>query len=161
MEFIMENNASGGRGQIDEVLENALQRRDFALIRTVLQHEGYELPAYEPDDTFSPEGWGDDEGPDDSRPIEIAVTPDEHHWLTCIGPLEPCEEPSPEAAAMLEAFTEEWEKNMPRSLERHIRREDIDGLRMMLLLCGYRISSHDPSTEHDVPDDMPEPPGNF
>lgn len=163
-------NKTRRNGQFDEVLEKALQRRDFALVRVILESEklgvSNETAVDVTDELAFCKQWAHEDFEDRNsfKDVEIKVTPEEYEFLTAdeIGPKQPMtfEEPSPKGAAILEAIGRQMMKNMPRRLERLMQEQDIQMLRTLLLICGFRILTRDPSTLHDRPADAPESPGN-
>lgn len=70
------------RGQVDEILEIALQRSDIETIRAVLNYEGYGIPVNEPNDLVIPLKWDKDR---DFSELEFKITPEELE-----APLEAC-----------------------------------------------------------------------
>jgi len=132
------------RGQVDEILEIALQRSDIETIRAVLNYEGYGIPVNEPNDLVIPLKWDKDR---DFSELEFKITPEE--WEA---PLEACKaEPSLEESALQKAFAETMAENIPLRLERLLRQRDMGMLRMMLRLYGHNILPNTSSVQ-DVPE---------
>lgn len=140
-------------GQVDEILESALQRNDFEAIRAVLNYEGYGIPVNEPNDLVIPAEWDNDEC-NVFHDLEIQITPEEYEMWKA--PLEACEvESAAEEPAIQKAFAEAIAENIPLRLERLIRQRDIVMLRMMLRLYGHAISPNQLGYQEDLSDEPP------
>lgn len=144
------------KNDLDCILENALQRKDFRAIRVILSHEGYGTPLNEPNDLVIPAEW-DNERSRDSEKIKIEVTPEEYDIL--MGPLDtgPPPEPTLEELAIHKTFAEAMAESIPLRLERLIRRRDAEALRMMLRLYGHRLLPDEPSPAEHIPGNLPKP----
>ncbi len=153
------------RGQVDLVLEDALQRNDYAAIRAILNYEGYEVPVDEPNDLVVPAELDDNEF-DISDDLKIHITPEEYkmwkaplmkedlpnkqsYWqeqlansemsMYFLTRLRTSMEGSVEKSVMHEAIAEAMAGNISLRLERLIRQRDIAMLRMTLRLYGHDI----------------------
>lgn len=158
--------------QIEVALEKALEARDYPRIREILKSRGLgvseETAAYVAEERAFKASWGRDESAFDASKIEIKMTPEEWaDWESMeIGPPAPCnDEPlslsslSPEMAAVLEGFRNNFVANMPARLENCIQQEDVGMLTMWLRTCGYRIFPRNLPREDEPSVDAPEPPG--
>lgn len=132
------------RNLVDQMLESALQRRDFAAIRVALNYEGYEIPVNEPNNFLSSMEQDRKAFPR-GKDIRIQMTPEEYEMWKA--PLEACQ-PEPAFKEPLHSkFMEVMAQNIPYRLERLIRRRDVEGLRMWLRLYGHDISPTQPGNE--------------
>lgn len=136
---------------VDQVLERALQQRDFQAIRAILNYEGYGVPIKEPNDLVIPETWDADKSDADEEEVtEIEMTSEEYQlWQEMEdAPPEPITEPSsfvdtPE----FKEFAEKMARKIPLHLEHAIRQRDIPTLRMWLRLYGrHNIATPEPGT---------------
>lgn len=140
------------QGQVDEILESALQRSDFEAIRAILNYEGYGISVNEPNDLVIPEEW--DKKSELFHNIEIQISPEEYE--TWNAPLEACDiEPTEEELGIQRAFAKAIAENIPPRLERLIRLRDVGTLRMMLRLYGHDILPNQPGDDEDLSDDPP------
>lgn len=147
---------------VDQILENALQRRDFHAIRVALNYEGYDIPVDEPNNLLSPSEAANKEVLR-AKDIEIQITPEEYEMWEA--PLEECEPEPVVNESLHNAFVEVMAQNIPYRLERLIRRRDVKGLRMWLRLYGHDIlpnqrGDQDHLLESDITkasSDEPEP----
>mgnify|MGYP001571661119 CR=1 FL=1 len=142
--------------QVDDILENSLQMRDFRAIRFILNHEGYGVPLYEPNDLVIPAELYNERS-HESEKLEIEVTPEEYEIL--MAPPETCPppEPSTEELAIQQAFAGAMTESIPLRLERLIRRRDVETLRIMLRLYGHRLLPDDPPYPGHVRENVPAP----
>lgn len=131
---------------VDQVLEWALQKRDFQAIRAILNFEGYGVPLTEPNDLVIPAAW--DAKRQDKEEVIIKVTPEEYEMWQEIqeSPPEEITDPAPfRNTPEYKDFVETMAQNIPLRLEQAIRQRDILALRMRLRLYGrHNIASSDP-----------------
>ena len=136
---------------IDEILEMALQNRDFQAIRAILNFEGYGIAIKEPNDLVIPAAWVAKKS-DKEEGIEIEVTTEEYEMWQEIqkAPPEEITEPSPFVeTSEYKAFVERMAQNIPLHLEHAIRNRDIPTLRAWLRFYG-KLNIASPQTHSAI-----------
>ena len=124
--------------EVDAIMEGALQRGDFKVIRVLLNYEGYGISIDEPNSQPTAREFGHKES-EDFPDVEIQITPEEYElWKA---PLESHDLDSTlKCSPIQKAFGKVMSDNISLQLEQLIQRREVETLRMLLRIYGHSIS---------------------